>query len=438
MRSKIQRGMLIVICITLLIAMSVVVFGMHKNATIQLKKGVEKDAKYISAIINEVESTENVFKNYNFEDEDSRVTLINNKGVVLYDSKENHINMENHKSREEIKVALQDGEGNGERYSATTFEETYYYAILLENGNLIRLSRTTDSIIVTTLNILPWVLLIGIFVFIITILISRNLVKKFMKPLEDLDLDNPLQNKSYPEIESLLNRIEKNNRAKEEADIVRREFSANVSHELKTPLTSISGYAEIIENGLVEQDDIPRFAEKIHEEANRLISLIEDIIKISSLDEGKTEIIKENVDLYQMIRDILARLSLQIEKKKVKIELVGEPITYFAIKTVLDEALYNLIENAIKYNNLGGSVSIWIGNSIGCSKIIIKDTGIGIAEKDIDRIFERFYRVDKSHSKKTGGTGLGLSIVKHAMALHNIEIDVKSKLDEGTTVTLIM
>ena len=228
-----------------------------------------------------------------------------------------------------------------------------------------------------------------------------------------------------------------NETEKVEREQLRREFSANVSHELKTPLTSISGFAEIIQDGLVKEEDIKKFAGRIYNEAQRLITLVEDIIKLSKLDEGNVELEKEEVDLYKLTREILTRLSPQAAKRKVHVEVTGVPVEYVGIRQILDEMIYNICENAIKYNKEGGKLTVWVGNTLQGKKICVTDTGIGIPENETDRIFERFYRVDKSHSKETGGTGLGLSIVKHGAMLHGAKIHVDSKLGEGTKIELI-
>ena len=221
-----------------------------------------------------------------------------------------------------------------------------------------------------------------------------------------------------------------------EAERMRREFTANVSHELKTPLTSISGYAEIMMNGLVRAEDIPGFSKRIYKEARRLITLVEDIIKLSKLDEESVELEKEDVELYELTREIVSRLSPQCSEKKISVALSGEPVFCHGIRQILDEMIYNITENAIKYNRDGGSVSVWVGNTLDGPKISVSDTGIGIPEEHQERIFERFYRVDKSHSKERGGTGLGLSIVKHGAILHGAKVTVNSEPGKGTKIEI--
>ena len=218
---------------------------------------------------------------------------------------------------------------------------------------------------------------------------------------------------------------------------MRKEFSANVSHELKTPLTSISGYAEIMKNGMVRPNDIPVFSERIYKEARRLITLVEDIIKLSKLDEESVELEKEEVDLYALTREIISRLSVQASQKDIRVEFSGEPVNYNGIRQILDEMIYNVCENAVKYNNEGGRVTVWVGNTLNGPKVSISDNGIGIPKEHQERIFERFYRVDKSHSKERGGTGLGLSIVKHGALLHGAKVSVESEPEKGTKIEML-
>ena len=229
-----------------------------------------------------------------------------------------------------------------------------------------------------------------------------------------------------------INRVED-----EEIVKLRKEFSANVSHELKTPLTSISGYAEIMKSGMVNREDMIVFSERIYKEASRMITLVDDIIKLSKLDEDSVEVEHENVDLYELAGDIVERLGMSARKRSVYVELGGEPVVLYGVKQVLDEMIFNLCENAIKYNVTDGQVKLWVGKTPEGVKIIVEDTGIGIPEDQQERIFERFYRVDKSHSKETGGTGLGLSIVKHGAMLHHAQIKVDSEIGRGTRMEVI-
>lgn len=238
----------------------------------------------------------------------------------------------------------------------------------------------------------------------------------------------------YPEFLPLLQRLEHQNRDKEAAARSRREFSANVSHELKTPLTSISGYAEIIRNGLVRDEDIPGFAERIHQESSRLLDLIGDIMELSRLDEGGLPAEAGEVDLFGLCRTVVERLQARAAAFDVKLTLSGSRTTLIGVEPLLGEMVYNLVDNAIKYNREGGEVNVWAGTHLGRPQLVVTDTGIGIPLEDQERVFERFYRVDKSHSRQTGGTGLGLSIVKHAASLHSAEITVNSTPGQGTRI----
>lgn len=227
------------------------------------------------------------------------------------------------------------------------------------------------------------------------------------------------------------------NRAEEEIAKMRKEFSANVSHELKTPLTSISGYAEIMKSGMVNQEDMIVFSERIYKEASRMIALVDDIIKLSKLDEDSVEVEHEDVDLYELSCDIVERLTMSAKKRDVCVELAGESVIVFGVRQVLDEMIFNLCENAIKYNVPKGKVRLWVGTTEEGVKIIVEDTGIGIPKDQQERVFERFYRVDKSHSRETGGTGLGLSIVKHGAMLHHAQINVESEIGKGTKMEVV-
>ena len=231
--------------------------------------------------------------------------------------------------------------------------------------------------------------------------------------------------------------MDKQNKEKEAVSNMRKEFSANVSHELKTPLTSISGYAEIMKNGMVRPADIPVFSERIYKEARRLITLVEDIIKLSKLDEESVELEKEEINLYELTREVVSHLAPLASQKHIRIEITGEQVQCFGIRQILDEMIYNVCENAIKYNNEGGRVSVWVGNTLEGPKISVSDTGIGIPQEHQERIFERFYRVDKSHSKERGGTGLGLSIVKHGALLHGAKVSVESTPGKGTRMEML-
>lgn len=485
------------------------------------------------------------------ETKNYRITWIGTDGKVLYDSASDADEMENHFEREEVKEALAEGYGQSARYSSTLTERYLYSAKRLPDGTVIRMSVTQNSLLVLTLGMLQPIFVIFAVVIILSVILASRLSKKIVKPLNELNLDEPLNNENYDELSPLLRRIDSQqkeikrqkrklerkqsefdavikemsegivllnskgvilalNRAaaelleadtfdagkdiltvnrrpeltellrkaqsgehseavmdfksgiyqlsaspvvsdgkvigtvllmfdateKERNEQIRREFTANVSHELKTPLHAILGSAELMTNGMVKAEDIPAFSGRIYTETQRMIRLVEDIIKLSHLDEGAGDMKREETDLLCIADSVVQSLKPEAEISGVTIELGGEKSVIQGIPQLLESIVYNLCDNAIKYNRRGGSVSVEIKNENGFAVLIVADTGIGIPPEHQQRIFERFYRVDKSHSKEIGGTGLGLSIVKHAARLHGAEIDLQSAIDGGTTVTV--
>ena len=435
MRQKMQHSMVFVLTATLVIAYIFLTGIMYCQTVTTVEEEIHREADYISKAV-QISGTEYL----NQMDEvraNTRITWISAEGTVLYDSTEDEHTFENHKNRPEVKKAFAKGEGEDIRKSDTIGEEMCYYAEKMPDGTVLRVSRTMNSAMKSAFHILPFMIFLALIMIVTAWLLSKWQIERLIRPINTLDLENPLEQEMYPELQPLLERIEQSNKEKEAVAAMRREFSANVSHELKTPLTSISGYAEIMKYGLVRPEDMQHFSEKIYQEASRLITLVEDIIKLSRLDEGRVELEKEEVDLYELSREIISRLAPQAAKNRVRLELTGESVKYTGIRQILDEMIYNITENAIKYNNPGGKVSVWAGNTLQGKKVVVTDNGIGIPEDQIDRIFERFYRVDKSHSKERGGTGLGLSIVKHGVMLHHGEVHVESKLGEGTRIELV-
>lgn len=435
MRQKMQHSMVFVLTATLVIAYIFLTGIMYRQTVTTVEEEIHREADYISKAV-QISGTEYL----NQMDEvraNTRITWISAEGTVLYDSTEDGHTFENHKNRPEVKKAFAKGEGEDIRKSDTIGEEMCYYAEKMPDGTVLRVSRTMNSAMKSAFHILPFMIFLALIMIVTAWLLSKWQIERLIRPINTLDLEKPLEQEMYPELQPLLKRIEQSNKEKEAVAAMRREFSANVSHELKTPLTSISGYAEIMKDGLVRQEDMQHFSEKIYQEASRLITLVEDIIKLSRLDEGRVELEKEEVDLYELSREIISRLAPQAAKNRVRLELTGESVKYTGIRQILDEMIYNITENAIKYNNPGGKVSVWAGNTLQGKKVVVTDNGIGIPEDQIDRIFERFYRVDKSHSKERGGTGLGLSIVKHGVILHHGEVHVESKLGEGTRIELV-
>ena len=480
-----------------------------------------------------------------------RLTWIAEDGTVLYDSETDSSQMENHNEREEVKEARKNGYGESVRYSTTLTERQMYCAKLLDDGTVLRLSDSQYTWWTILLSMMQPILFIVTAAVAISLLLAFRLSKNIVKPLNSLNLDSPLENSAYPELEPLLSRFaaqqhqlklqaselerkrnefltatgnmmegivllsdkgellsinaaasrllgvspycvgkdilllnnsyemqELVHRAlsgehtettlpvggsdyqinatpvmsdgkvagaalvifdvteKEKAEQIRREFTANVSHELKTPLQSISGCAELLSNGMVKPEDVPEFSHRIYSESQRLISLVEDIIGLSRLDEGAEDMQRTNVDLHKLAETAIDSLSNAAKEAGVALELCGDGAEVYGIPQLLGTIVYNLCDNAIKYNRRGGSVTVTTENGAGGVTLTVSDTGIGIPKDQQDRIFERFYRVDKSHSKDVGGTGLGLSIVKHAALLHNATVTVDSTPGAGTTFTV--
>ena len=435
MRKRIQRSMMLILAVTLVLfyaIMSVILYNRNLNL---LKSEVKQEAEYIRTAVNI--SGPSYLDQMSQADERTRITQIDENGDVLYDSSSEESDMENHGAREEIKEALASGTGESERVSDTLGRELYYYAVLLDDGTVLRVAKSMDNLAMTALNVLPVMGVLAVIMMGFALMLAKWQTQKLIKPINELNLESPLENTIYEELTPLLVAMDKQNKEKEAVSNMRKEFSANVSHELKTPLTSISGYAEIMKNGMVRPADIPVFSERIYKEARRLITLVEDIIKLSKLDEESVELEKEEVDLYDLTMEIVSRLSPQASQKHIRMEVMGEQVNCFGIRQILDEMVYNVCENAIKYNNEGGRVSVWVGATLDGPKISVSDTGIGIPKEHQERIFERFYRVDKSHSKERGGTGLGLSIVKHGALLHGAKVSVDSAPGKGTRIEML-
>nr|WP_294470056.1 ATP-binding protein [uncultured Sellimonas sp.] len=435
MRKRIQRSMMLILAVTLLLFYAIMSVILYNRNLELLKREVKQEAEYICTAVNI--SGSGYLEKLSQVDEGTRVTQIDDSGNVLYDSSSEEEDMENHGARQEVKEALASGTGESVRMSNTLGRELYYYAVLLDNGTVLRVAKSMDNLAMTALNVFPVIGGLAVLMIAFALFLAKWQTKKLIRPINELDLEHPLENTLYEELTPLLVAMDKQNKEKEAVSNMRKEFSANVSHELKTPLTSISGYAEIMKNGMVRPADIPVFSERIYKEARRLITLVEDIIKLSKLDEESVELEKEEVDLYELTREIVSRLSPQVSQKHIRMEVTGEPVECYGIRQILDEMVYNVCENAIKYNNEGGRVSVWVGNTLEGPKVSVSDTGIGIPKEHQERIFERFYRVDKSHSKERGGTGLGLSIVKHGALLHGAKVSVDSVPGKGTRIEML-
>ena len=480
-----------------------------------------------------------------------RITWIGADGTVLFDSDSDASAMENHLEREEVKQAMASGFGHSARYSSTLMERLLYSAQRLEDGSVIRLAITQNSVLTIMLGLIQPVLLVSLVAVILALALASRVSKTVVRPLNELNLDEPLNNEGFDELSPLLRRIDSqqrqlkgqalelkqkkdeflavtsnmseglvllnssgtilsiNNAAltildadkssvgqdiltvnrslemqklleeartgqrsetklcltgreyqldaspiisggniggvalllfditeRENAEQLRREFTANVSHELKTPLHSISGCAELMKNGMVKPEDTVRFAGQIYSETQRLINLIEDIIRLSRLDEGAEDMQRERIDLYALSGSVIDSLGNEAKENKITVELCGGPAFIWGVRQLVSGMIYNLLDNAIKYNKANGSVKLSVSNEGEFSLLNVSDTGIGIPPEHQSRVFERFYRVDKSHSKEVGGTGLGLSIVKHSAMVHNAKIDLQSTPGKGTSITV--
>ncbi len=367
-----------------------------------------------------------------------RVTLIQPGGQVLFDSEVQQESMTNHADRPEISSSILTGQGTDIRTSETIGQNTFYYARQLEDSNILRVAKLGDSLISVFGNAIPLIAFIFVVLLLLCWVVARLLTQNLLKPIEHManNLDHVEEIEIYDEIQPFLETIRKQHEDILKAAQVRQEFTANVSHELKTPLTSISGYAELIETGMASEEDVSRFAKGIHKSANRLLTLINDIIKLTEIDGNTTEEDWEQVNLFQSAKVCVEMLQVSAEKHQVSISLTGEDCYVQGNKQMLEELLYNLCDNAIRYNNVGGKVEVRIWMKEDRAVLEVEDTGIGIPKESQERVFERFYRVDKSRSKLTGGTGLGLAIVKHIIAKHDATMELESQVGVGTKITV--
>jgi len=407
-------------------------------------------------IFNELE-TEAVFLEHYIENSDvselkkfdsikNRITLIGKDGTVYFDNMVDASKMENHGLREEFIAAKEKGSAKVSRYSSTMTDKTLYFAKLLSNGNVLRISCDQHSVAVLVLGMSQTLLIMLVLAIIISGIAAVWTSKKITNPLNQINLENPEDCLVYEELKPFTKRIAEENFEKTQREELRKQFTANVSHELKTPLTSISGFAEILKNGGTDEKTTKDFASTIYEESQRMISLVNDIIKLSKLDEKSISMEKEPIELLGLSKEIAKILSASAKTKNVTLKVHGDTGKIFGVQPVIYEMIYNLIDNAIKYNKQNGTVEVIIKDEnknssenepfAGKTTISVRDTGIGIPKNEQERVFERFYRVDKSRSKELGGTGLGLSIVKHAAKYHNATINLSSKEGEGSTFTV--
>ena len=536
-----------VCALVLAVGLAAVMGILYSNFDGQMRKELSKEAAYLTYGVEQ----QGVDYLKNIKDKSARITYIDQDGTVLFDNEADVSEMKNHSDRTEFQKAEKYGAGESSRYSDTLSEKTIYYALRLKDGTVLRVSGTQDSVLALVENLIFPLCGLLCLMLILSGIMASAISKRIVKPINELDLESPEENRIYEELSPLLSKIHRQNREiqnqlelakqqqeefslitenmqeglividkytmilsanssawnlfhmdrvcqgesvycldreeefrhaieqvlsgehtelvlklngsdiqlianpvirdkktegavvllvnvteKLERESLRREFSANVSHELKTPLTSISGFAEIMQSGLVKCEDIPQFAGCIYKESQRLLQLVEDVIQISQLDEEKTPYTWEPVDVYQVCKNAFESLKEKAKRLNVHLYICGEYMKMEAVRTLLEEAVYNVCDNAIKYNRNDGSVSVFLTQTAQEIQIVVKDTGVGIPKEDQDRVFERFYRVDKSHSKEIGGTGLGLSIVKHAVGALKGSVILRSEEGNGTEICM--
>ena len=547
MHKKIFRSSMLVTLLVLLSSIVLIMGILYDYFESQLINELKREAAYISiAIENEgIEYLDSI------ENENERITLIAPDGTVIADTVANADVLENHIDREEVKEVIQNGSGTSSRYSDTLTEKIIYYAVKINDGNILRISARHDTVITILFSLVQPIAIVVLIALLLSLWLCHRVSVKLVEPINTLDLEHPENNETYDELTPFLKKIAHQrkiidkqlkdavqmqeefklitenmsegflvidremrilthntaamkllnmseaesenvlsvNRSKafrkmlervlsgvrnesetesdgkyyrfianpvlDENHIIgavivildvtesvnsenlRREFTSNVSHELKTPLTSISGFAEIMKNGDTPNEMVIDFSNSIYDEAQRLISLVSDIMKISELDEKTVVYEKETVDLYSLSLEVAERLRAEADKKNIKINVIGDTAEVIGVRKILDEMMYNLCDNAIKYNKENGIVDIIVSLADSKVKLIVRDTGIGIPTAQQSRVFERFYRVDKARSKSIGGTGLGLAIVKHGAIYHNAEIELESKENAGTLVSVI-
>ncbi len=381
-------------------------------------------------------------ENVTFESKDVRVTWIDTDGTVLYDSWTKAEMMENHLERPEVASAFKTGTGDSMRTSDTFDVNTYYYALKIDDGTVVRVARDASSGANIFLNAMPMVIAIMILVLIACVILADYLTKTLIHPIAKianrLDITDGSEEtvEVYKELKPFVQTIRSQHENILSAAKMRQDFTASVTHELKTPLTAISGYAELIENKMTSEEQSVHFSGEIRKNAERLLTLINDIIRLSELDHAELSTEFETVDLFALAKECAVLLQVNASRRGVAFEVEGEECKVRGNRDMLRELIENLCQNAIRYNNEGGHVYVRVGDVDGRVILSVEDNGIGISKEHQERVFERFYRVDKSRSKATGGTGLGLAIVKHIVAIHSAEIDLQSEVGQGTTIQI--
>ena len=435
MKRKINQYMLVLAAVAIsmaLVTLSMVFYGSFRD---QVFQDLSTTCQLLAGVYNASDGIENV-SSAGVSAGDVRVTLIEKDGRVLFDSDVDAGGMENHLAREEVQQALEYGEGFSVRHSDTLSRNTYYYAVLLRDGNLLRVSRDALSLWQFLLGAIPIVVILMFLLLFLSMILAHHLTNRLVRPIVNMgeNIEKPGYTSPYPELVPFISTIRSQHQELIKTSELRQEFTANVSHELKTPLTSISGYAELMENGIIQPDEVPYYARQIRDSATRLITLINDIIQLSKLDSPVLEVLFEQVNLYAVARKVVDSMQVNAAAREVTLTLTGSDAIVCGNRGMIEELITNLCDNAVRYNYKGGSVRVSVVPLKGRAILSVQDTGIGISPADQERVFERFYRVDKSRSKETGGTGLGLSIVKHIVAQHHADIKLESELGRGTNI----
>lgn len=435
MKKKINARLVFVAILSILVTMILLLCVFYRLFCRQIME----DLKVCTNLLREYDRVEDlVDSGSSMEKAGVRITLTDSEGRVLFDNATTSSDMENHAERPEIRAAMETGEGQAIRRSDTLDRNTFYYAILLEDGNVLRVSREVGSMYSIFTSAMPILTVIILVLILLSFVIAHYLTRRLVEPVERLANNMEDQGTVYEELEPFIQMIRKQHQDILKSARIRQEFTANVTHELKTPLTSISGYAELIETGMASDQDVTRFAHGIHTNAKRLLTLINDILRLSELDAGDADITMERLNLYELAAVCVEMLRPSAESHAVTLKLQGRDCYINGNRMMIEELLYNLCDNAIRYNNENGVVTVEVcmdSKRNGYYPMLrISDTGIGIPKEHQERIFERFYRVDKSRSKSTGGTGLGLAIVKHIISIHGAQLDLESEEGKGTTI----
>lgn len=439
-KQKIQREFAFVTLVTVFLTSVLVTAVFYECFQKEIMKELEICTRMLQSIgvPDVLGESKGACRDVNFHE--LRLSLIGSDGSVLYDNGVDVGGLDNHGERPEVAQARMTGSGQAVRRSDTMDQNAFYYALLLPNGTILRAARESSSMWGIFVNSLPAVLVTASAVLVLCFYLSARAARVLIEPVERLaeSLDEYEGLPIYQEMQPFVQKIRLQHEDLMRNVRLRQEFTANVSHELKTPLAAVSGYAELIAHGMAKEEDVRRFAREIHKNAVRLLRMIEDILRLSELDTMEEEsYVMEEVPLYELAKVSVDMLKVHAGRHQVSLSMHGTPCSIRGNKEMTEEILYNLCDNAIRYNKEGGSVSVIVEPAGSRIRLCVEDTGIGIPEEQQERVFERFYRVDKSRSKATGGTGLGLAIVKHMAAWQGAELFLESREGEGTKVTLL-